>query len=470
MGVELAAIHWIYLFFILAIIVVMVMRRDTTLVCIIGIFIISLIATASLSSAVSGVFQSFVYAITQLLGTILVISVIVAMSQVLTRTGINDAMIAPFARFIKTPALAFWIIGLLMMVISWFFWPTPAVALMGAILLPVALRAGLPALGVAMAMNLFGHGIALSGDYVIQGAPKLTADAAGIPVSSVLEASVPLVIVMGLVTTGVAYWFLRRDMKRGVLTAEEDRKNINFDTDDEEKESMKDILSPGMKKAAAIGIPVLFLADVAAMLLLDLQGGDATALIGGTAIFILMILSLIAHKNKGLERTTSYLIEGFQFGFKVFGPVIPIAAFFYLGDSAFPAIFGEGALPGGSHGIVNDLGLALANTVPLNQQVATVTLTVVGAITGLDGSGFSGISLAGSIAHLFATAIGGGIATLTALGQVAAIWVGGGTLVPWAIIPVAAICKVDVFELARRNLIPVIIGLVVTTIVAMFLI
>ncbi|HEX7065874.1 MAG TPA: hypothetical protein VF199_12465 [Bacillales bacterium] len=470
MGVELAAIHWIYLFFILAIIVVMVMRRDTTLVCIIGIFIISLIATASLSSAVSGVFQSFVYAITQLLGTILVISVIVAMSQVLTRTGINDAMIAPFAKFIKTPALAFWIIGLLMMVISWFFWPTPAVALMGAILLPVALRAGLPALGVAMAMNLFGHGIALSGDYVIQGAPKLTADAAGIPVSSVLEASVPLVIVMGLVTTGVAYWFLRRDMKRGVLTAAEDRKNIDFDTDDEEKESMKDILSPGMKKAAAIGIPVLFLADVAAMLLLDLQGGDATALIGGTAIFILMILSLIAHKNKGLERTTSYLIEGFQFGFKVFGPVIPIAAFFYLGDSAFPAIFGEGALPGGSHGIVNDLGLALANTVPVNQQVATVTLTVVGAITGLDGSGFSGISLAGSIAHLFATAIGGGIATLTALGQVAAIWVGGGTLVPWAIIPVAAICKVDVFELARRNLIPVIIGLVVTTIVAMFLI
>ncbi|HET7657994.1 MAG TPA: hypothetical protein VFK37_06855, partial [Bacillales bacterium] len=86
------------------------------------------------------------------------------------------------------------------------------------------------------------------------------------------------------------------------------------------------------------------------------------------------------------------------------------------------------------------------------------------------GSGFSGISLAGSIAHLFATAIGNGIATLTALGQIAAIWVGGGTLVPWAIIPVAAICKVDPFELARHNLIPVILGLVVTTIVAMFLI
>ncbi|MFS0594244.1 hypothetical protein AB1L05_21955 [Cytobacillus horneckiae] len=46
----------------------------------------------------------------------------------------------------------------------------------------------------------------------------------------------------------------------------------------------------------------------------------------------------------------------------------------------------------------------------------------------------------------------------------------GGTLIPWAMIPVAAICKVDVFELARRNFFPVVIGLVVTTIVAMFLI
>ena len=54
-------------------------------------------------------------------------------------------------------------------------------------------------------MNLFGHGIALSGDFVIQGAPKLTADAAGLPVSSVVSASVPLVIVMGIVTTSVAF-------------------------------------------------------------------------------------------------------------------------------------------------------------------------------------------------------------------------------------------------------------------------
>ena len=66
---------------------------------------------------------------------------------------------------------------------------------------------------------------------------------------------------------------------------------------------------------------------------------------------------------------------------------------------------------------MNDLGVALAGIVPLNGAVGAVTLTVVGAITGLDGSGFSGISLAGSIAQLFATAIGSGAAVLTALGQ-----------------------------------------------------
>jgi TRAP-type C4-dicarboxylate transport system permease large subunit len=198
MGIELTALHWIYLSFIILIIGFMVMRRDTSLVCIMGIFLIAITATGSLSASISDIFSSFIYAITELLPTILVISIIVAMSRSLTTTGINDVMISPFAKIIRTPALAYWTIGILMMVISWFFWPSPAVALLGAVLLPVAIRVGLPALGVAMAMNLFGHGIALSGDFIIQAAPKLTADAAELPVSEVISASVPLVIVMGV--------------------------------------------------------------------------------------------------------------------------------------------------------------------------------------------------------------------------------------------------------------------------------
>ncbi|MCU6603168.1 hypothetical protein ACSS6N_03535 [Peribacillus frigoritolerans] len=462
MEMELTALHWIYVVFIALIIGFMVKRRDTTLICIIGIFLLALVATGSLASSISGIFNSFIFAITELMSTILIISIIVAMSTVLTKSGINDVMIAPFAKFIKNPTLAFWVIGIVMMVISWFFWPSPAVALLGAVLLPVALRAGLPALGVAMAMNLFGHGIALSGDFIIQAAPKLTGDAASIPVGDVIAASIPLVITMGVVTTLSAFILLKRDMKLGRIKAD----NEGFVQDQTISENL---LTLGQKKFFAVFIPIAFLLDVVALSILKLQGGDATALVGGTAVFILLILSLVAHKQQGLEKSTAYLIQGFQFGFKVFGPVIPIAAFFYLGDSGFNQIIGD-YLPKTSLGIVNDLGAALAASVPLTKEIAAVTLTGIGAITGLDGSGFSGISLAGSVAKLFGTAIGGGTATLTALGQITAIWVGGGTLIPWALIPAAAICNVSPFELARRNLLPVTIGLAVTTIVAMFLI
>ncbi|OAT72063.1 hypothetical protein [Parageobacillus thermoglucosidasius] len=465
MGVELTVLHWIYLAFIVLIIGFMIARKDTSLVCIVGIFLLAATATHSLSAAISGVFNSFIYAMTELLPTILVISIIVAMSKVLTATGINDVMISPFTRFIRTPGWAYWTIGILMMVISCFFWPSPAVALMGAVLLPVAIRVGLPALGAAMAMNLFGHGVALSGDFVIQGAPKLTADAAGLPVSEVISASVPLVLVMGAATTITAFLLLRRDMKRGYFANEANEVAVTADAVLEKTERL---LSNQAKNMLAVIIPVMFVLDVITMFYLRLQGGQATALIGGTAIFILILISIFAHKQESFEEITNYLIEGFQFGFKVFGPVIPVAAFFYLGDAGFGKIIGE-HLPKLSQGIVNDLGVALAHIVPLNDEIGAVTLTVVGAITGLDGSGFSGISLAGSVAHLFATAIGGGAATLTALGQIAAIWVGGGTLVPWALIPAAAICGVDPFELARRNLVPVAIGIVITTIAAMFL-
>ncbi|MGG1481555.1 hypothetical protein ABE402_11700 [Bacillus smithii] len=462
MPIDLTLIHWVYVLFIALVILFMILRKDTTILCIIGIFFIAFTATGSVTASIISIFTSFVYAISELLPTILIISMIVAMSNSLMKTGINEVIIAPFTKFIRSPDTGFWIIGLLMLLISWFFWPTPAVALLGAVLVPVAIRAGLPAIGAAMAMNLFGHGIALSSDFVIQAAPKLTADAAGIAVQDVIHASLPLVAVMGISTTLVAFIQLKIDMKKGKLSSSSlvstNRQENKIDTS----------LSFRTKQIFAILIPLFFAIDIIFLFFYHLQGGDATALIGGTAIIILFLIALISYKGKGLEKTTLFLMEGFQFGFKVFSPVIPIAAFFYLGDAGFSKIIGD-YLPHTSNGIVNDLGASLASLVPLTKEMGAVTMTVIGAITGLDGSGFSGISLAGSIAKIFSHSLSGGTAVLTALGQVAAIWVGGGTLIPWALIPAAAICDVDPFELARRNLIPVCFGLLVTTIVAVFL-
>lgn len=463
MGIELTALHWVYVVFVVLIIGCLLIRKDTTLVCIVGILGIGWLASSSLTTAVSGVFTSFIYAIRELLGTILIISIVVGMGRALLASGINEALVSPFTRLMRGPSMAYWTIGIVMIVISLFFWPSPAVALIGAVLLPAAIRVGLPALAVAMAMNLFGHGIALSGDFIIQGAPKLTADAAGIPVESVISASLPLVIVMGVVTTITAFWFIRRDMKSGKLTM---NSGLSADNAKNELDVERKLLPLKLRRAMAVLIVLLFALDVFLLSYFKLQGGEATALVGGTAALILLLVSLLTHHSKGMEKTTSYLIDGFLFGFRVFGPVIPIAAFFYLGDAALFELFGK-VLPEASHGIVNDLGVALANTMPIHPTVGAATMTAVGAVTGLDGSGFSGISLAGSVASVFGAAIGHGTETLTALGQVAAIWVGGGTLIPWALIPAAAISGVSPFELARRNLIPVLIGLVATTIVAM---
>ncbi|GAS80897.1 hypothetical protein [Paenibacillus amylolyticus] len=469
MNIQLTALHYVYLAFIVLIIAVMIRRRDTTIICVAGIMTIGLLATETLSGSVAGIFSSFIYATKELLSTIFIISIIVAMSRVLIRTGINEVMVTPVTRFIRSPQVAYWGIGLIMMVVSLFFWPSPAVALVGAVLLPVAVRVGLPPIGAAIAMNLFGHGIALSGDYIIQGAPKLTADAAGIPVTSVMTASIPLVIVMGTVSTLTAFWMLRKEMKSGTVTTVPPSSSEAVSTSLPGNLSVeRQAMSPRLQKAFALLIPLLFAVDVILMFVLKLQGGDATALIGGTAVVILIAVTLAAHRHAGPEETTNYLIEGFQFGFKVFGPVIPIAAFFYLGDAAITELF-HNPLPEGSHGIVNDLGVALAGLVPLNDTVGAITMTVTGAVTGMDGSGFSGISLVGSIASMFAGSADSA-PVLTALGQVAAIWVGGGTLIPWALIPAAAICGVSPFELARRNLKPVLLGLAVTTILAIFLI
>src|SRR5690625_3492068 len=99
-------------------------------------------------------------------------------------------------------------------VISLFFWPTPAVPLVGAILIPVAIRAGLPPIGAGIAISLAGQGMALSSDYVIQIAPTLSASAANLDVSAVADRALALSLITGVVAIGLAYLFLRKSILR----------------------------------------------------------------------------------------------------------------------------------------------------------------------------------------------------------------------------------------------------------------
>ena len=88
------------------------------------------------------------------------------------------------------------------MSISLFFWPTPAVPLVSAVLLPAAIIAGLPPLAGAMAIAIAGQGMALSSDYVIGVAPGISAKAAGAAVSAAAVADRALML--SLITGGVA--------------------------------------------------------------------------------------------------------------------------------------------------------------------------------------------------------------------------------------------------------------------------
>ncbi|WP_326929618.1 hypothetical protein [Bacillus sp. m3-13] len=61
-------------------------------------------------------------------------------------------------------------------------------------------------------------------------------------------------------------------------------------------------------------------------------------------------------------------------------------------------------------------------------------------------------------------------ATLAAIGQMGSVWVSGGTLIAWSsLVAVAGFAKVPVMELVRRSFVPVIIGLIVATLVGLWL-
>ena len=462
--VELTAAHWIYALFIVLVLVTMGLRKDTPLVCIVGSFVLSWVITGDLVKAVQAVFNAINVAIGELLGTVLIISLIVSMAKLLEECGLADMMFRPVRKMIKSPSIAFWVMGFVIMIVAWIIWPSPAIALVGALLLPAAVGVGLPPICAAMAISMFGYGCALTTDFIIQGAPGITAKAAGVAVPDIMMNSIPMLIVWAIIALPLSFLSARKDIK---ANAGKPVKWAPFEVSAEaiaEREKWTKA-SPGFKKLAIWIIAILFALDVVSMFALKLRGGDATALLGGTVALVMVIVGFGIYGREGFEKLTDHTRAGFMFGVRIFAPVFLIASFFFMGaPGTAKAIFGEGA-----RGLLFDLGQSLANAVPLSKVPVAMVLALVGGITGLDGSGFAGLPLVGSLAQ----ALGGpthlDIATLGALGQFFAVCVGGGTIIPWAVIPAAAITGTDPTEIARRNLWPTMLGFVGVLIVAIFM-
>ena len=461
--VELTTAHWVYAFFMVLVLVTMTFRKDTPLVCIVASFVLGWVVTGSFVKGVQAVFNSVTVAFTELLGIIAIISLIVAMAKMLEETGLADMMFQPVQKMLVSPEIAFWVMGVVIMLVAWVIWPSPAIALVGALLLPAAIKAGLSPINAAMAISMFGYGCALTTDFIIQGAPGITAKTAGVTVDSVMWKSLPMLAVWAAIALPLSFRSVRRDIKANA------GKPIEWAPFEASAEALKErekwtAANPGFKKIALPVIAILFALDIVGMLVLKLRGGDATALLGGTVGIIMVMVALGGYGRDGFEKLSEHTRAGFMFGSKIFAPVLLIAAFFFMGSPTRPrpsSAKRQGASlrsrPGPCH------------AVPLSPVPIAVIQAVVGGITGLDGSGFSGLPLVGTLAQ----ALGGptklDIATLGALGQFFAVAVGGGTIVPWAVIPAAAITGTDPVEIARRNLWPAMAGFVGVIIVAIFL-
>ncbi|GGC99890.1 membrane protein [Thalassobacillus devorans] len=471
----LTAAHWVYAIVTLAVIMTMIFRKGVVLPTLLGTFLVAWIYNGSLVSGFTSVFNANLTAAKELFSIFLIITFMVALLHALKDLGADRQMIAPIQKVMTNGHIAFIMLILVTFVISLFFWPTPAVPLICALLVPAAVRAGLPIMGAAMIVAISGQGMALSSDYVIQVAPMLSATSAGIETAAVADKALLLSLITGAVAISIAYMLIRKQIRKP--------------NDPENEKALKALPGGGSTnrpaasktdsrwgKAFAVIVPLSMLLVMLYMAYTKFssgrmggfEGGDGAAFIGGVAVLLLSFATLAFGKGKALDRISEHITEGFVFAFKAMGPVIPIAGFFFLGSGDFAGnilSLGEEASPA----FLFDLVQAGQNVIPENMVLSAFGILIIGMITGLDGSGFSGLPLTGALSGALAS---GNIdpATLAAIGQMGSIWVGGGTLIAWSsLVAVAGFCGVSVMELVRKNFFPVIIGLMVSTTLALFI-
>jgi len=454
--------HWIYALGTIAVVITMIFRRNVLIPCIVSTFLIALIYKGSLVGAVTGVFSAQMAALSELGNIFVIVGLMYAMLKSLSVTGADELLVAPMKKLMVSPLISYIVIIVSTYVISLFFWPTPAVPLIGALLAPAAVKAGLPPMGAAVAIALAGQGMALSGDMVIQGAPGLSASAAGIPVTMVSSYGAILSLTTGIIAIVLAYYMLRKDIadfqangSKETAAANEVRPELQMKA----KELKGQAYAPLLVWVLIISLALV----IFAMFRFNIAGGDASALLGGTAILIMSLATVLVEGPRGLDIIADHLTDGLVFAFRVMGQILPIAGFFFLGNpEAVVKILGEGA-----PGYLFDIGQMIAQAIPPKGFLSAFGMLILGIITGLDGSGFSGLPMTGTLAGAMAGGNQSVAAALAAIGQMGAIWAGGGTIIAWSsLVAVAGIVGVPVLDLARKNFIPVIVGMIVSTIVA----
>ena len=233
----------------------------------------------------------------------------------------------------------------------------------------------------------------------------------------------------------------------------------------------------GWSKFFAVATPLAFFCVILLMVLSkvgigrDLKGGEAAALVGGVAALLMICASFAANgPHKSLDASADHVTEGFVFAFRAMGSVLPIAGFFFLGAGGDLAGSILNVPAAQAPSLLFELIQSIQSFIPENHVLVAFGVLIVGMITGIDGSGFAGLPLTGSLSGALAPGANLSPATLAAVGQMGSVWTGGGTLIAWSsLIAVAGFARVPVFEIVRALLIPVLIGLAVSTICAVLI-
>src|SRR5699024_4526268 len=267
-------------------------------------------------------FRASLVAATSLFDIFLIIAVMTALLRALKDLGADEKMIQPFQHVMRNGHISFIILVIVTYAISLFFWPTPAVPLVGAILIPVAIKAGLSPLGAGIAIALAGQGMALSSDYIIQIAPTLSASASNLSVSVVADRSLILSIITGVIAIGLAYLFLRKTIQ----APSEKHLKVWEESGMEDKEESKaeniDTKSGQKGSFFAILVPISFLLIVGLMIYTkftgsaEAEGGEGAALIGGAAFLLLIAAAATDNMKTSLEQVSKHSIDGLIFAFK----------------------------------------------------------------------------------------------------------------------------------------------------------
>ena len=211
---QLTAAHWIFLAGVVVILATMIMRKNIVVPAVVATFLTALVYTGSLATGLSSVFNASLVAATNLFNIFLIIAMVTAMLRSLEGLGSDRRMVAPFRKVMRNAHLSWWTLVIVTYFISLFFWPTPAVPLVGAVLVPVAIRAGLRPLAVGFTIAIAGQGMALSSDYVIGVAPQLSATTAGADVSVVADRALVLSLIVGGIALAIGYAMEIRKMRR----------------------------------------------------------------------------------------------------------------------------------------------------------------------------------------------------------------------------------------------------------------